>query len=493
MSVMCSRPSMPPRSTNAPSSVRFLTTPLSTAPSTSFSSSASRSSECSLSTTARRETTTLLRLRSSLMSLNSSSLPSRYTGSRTGRTSTREPGRNARTSLMSTVKPPLTLPLMRPVTVSFFSRASSSSSHTMARLAFSRDSTVSPKPFSSASSATLTVSPTPTSISPSSLRNCSIGTMPSDFRPALMTTTSERTSTTVPVTIAPGLSLAMWAWLCSNSSAKDSVAAGVMLVSVGAHGIVLAGGLGGLPGMSGACLLGGEFQYARDDRVDRHPRGVDADGVLGRPQRRNRAAGIARVTGQDLPQQTVQCNGNPFVLQLLIAPFRTLLGARGQEHLPAGVREDHRAHVAAVRDQPGRLAEGPLAIAQGRPDLGDRGDRRGRGAGGLGAQLVGGVVPVQQHPQLAVRGLAETDLGIEGAADQGPGVVQVEVGPAGGDPHGPVECARVQVVPAQVAGDAAADGALARARGPVDGKDRDGVVAGIRHRGIVAADRVPGS
>ena len=36
--------------------------------------------ECSLSTTARRETTTLLRLRSSLMILNSSSLPSRYDG-----------------------------------------------------------------------------------------------------------------------------------------------------------------------------------------------------------------------------------------------------------------------------------------------------------------------------------------------------------------------------------------------------------------------------
>src|SRR5690606_12931685 len=345
----------------------------------------------------------------------------------------------------------------------------------------------------------------PTSISPSSLRNCSIGTMPSDFRPALMTTTSERTSTTVPVTMAPGLSLAMWAWLCSNSSAKDSVAAGVMLVSVGAHGIVLAGGLGGLPGFSGACLLPGnqpgtarplltgEFQYARDDRVDRHPRGVDADGVLGRPQRRNRAAGVARVTGQDLPQQTVQCNGSPLVLQLLIAPFRTLLGAGGQEYLPAGVREDHRAHVAAVRDQPRRLAEGPLAVAQRGPDLGDRRDRGGGGAGGLGAQLVGGVVPVQQHPQLAVRGLAEADLGIEGAANQGPGVVQVEVGPARGDPHGPVECARVQVVPAQVAGDAAADGALARARGSVDGKDRDGVVAGIRHRGIVAADRLPGS
>jgi hypothetical protein len=41
------------------------------------SSSFSRSALYSCSTTARRETTTLLRLRSSLMTLNSSSLPSR--------------------------------------------------------------------------------------------------------------------------------------------------------------------------------------------------------------------------------------------------------------------------------------------------------------------------------------------------------------------------------------------------------------------------------
>src|SRR3546814_5015769 len=68
------------------------------------------------------------------------------------------------------------------------------------------------------SSATLTVSPTATSISPSSLRNCSIGTMPSDLSPALMTTTSVRTSPTTPLTMAPGLSLARLVWLCSNSS-----------------------------------------------------------------------------------------------------------------------------------------------------------------------------------------------------------------------------------------------------------------------------------
>ncbi len=43
----------------------------------------------------------------------------------------------------------------------------------------------------------------------SSFLNCSIGTMPSDFRPALTTTTSLRISTTMPETMAPGCSLAM--------------------------------------------------------------------------------------------------------------------------------------------------------------------------------------------------------------------------------------------------------------------------------------------
>src|SRR5690606_13014191 len=386
MSVMCSRPSMPPRSTNAPSSVRFLTTPLSTAPSTSFSISASRSSECSLSTTARRETTTLLRLRSSLMSLNSSSLPSRYTGSRTGRTSTSEPGRNARTSLMSTVKPPLTLPLILPVTVSSFSSASSSSSHTMARLAFSRESTVSPKPFSSASSATLTVSPSATSISPSSLRNCSMGTMPSDLSPALMITTSVRTWTTVPVTMAPGLSLARLAWLASNSSANDSVIVDIRLMTqtaarifgnsgcarrstrlVGRRGIahgphvsVVVGkkdesagfpaGLG-LRRRGSALVRRQQGQHAFADGFDAEAGGVDVDGVRGRPQRRHRAIGVAGVAGENLAQQTRQCNRNSLVAQLFIAPLRALLGAGGQEDLVGGVREDHRPHVAAVRDQ----------------------------------------------------------------------------------------------------------------------------------------------
>ena len=47
-------------------------------------------------------------------------------------------------SLMSTVNPPFTLPVMMPVTVSAFSNARSRSPQAWARFAFSRDNTVVP-------------------------------------------------------------------------------------------------------------------------------------------------------------------------------------------------------------------------------------------------------------------------------------------------------------------------------------------------------------
>ena len=68
---------MPPRSRKAPYSVRFLTVPRITPLSDSFFSVSSRSALYSVSTTARRDTTTLSRRRSSLMILNSSSRCSR--------------------------------------------------------------------------------------------------------------------------------------------------------------------------------------------------------------------------------------------------------------------------------------------------------------------------------------------------------------------------------------------------------------------------------
>jgi hypothetical protein len=106
----------------------FLTMPLTTAPSCSVARSASRSAPWLASSTARRETTTLLRLRSSLMTLNSICLFSYGVVSFTGRISTSDPGRNALMPFTVTVRPPLTLPLMTPETTVPFSSASSRSS-----------------------------------------------------------------------------------------------------------------------------------------------------------------------------------------------------------------------------------------------------------------------------------------------------------------------------------------------------------------------------
>ena len=182
---------------------------------------ASRSAEDSCSITARRETTTLLRLRSSLTSLSSTSLPSRKPKSRIGRISTSEPGRKPRTPSTSTVRPPLTLPVTRPLTTSASSIAVSRRSQVLARLAFSRDRRVSPRPSSRVSKNTSTSSPTATSSSPLASRNCDLGTADSDFIPASTRTVSLSIPTTVPIIREPVLNLSC----CkdsSNNSAKDN-------------------------------------------------------------------------------------------------------------------------------------------------------------------------------------------------------------------------------------------------------------------------------
>ncbi|MCY1234313.1 hypothetical protein D9M72_468920 [compost metagenome] len=114
------------------------------APSFRVSISFWRSSPSVASTTARRDSTTLLRLRSSLMTLNSRVLPSYGVVSLIGRTSTSEPGRNARMPLTMTVRPPLTLPVTVPEMISPSSSAFSRFSHDARRLALSRDRMVSP-------------------------------------------------------------------------------------------------------------------------------------------------------------------------------------------------------------------------------------------------------------------------------------------------------------------------------------------------------------
>ena len=133
MSVMCSSPSIPPKSTNAVVGevldhtwqLRALLQAFAVRARLNFRSQQRHDGH-------NHVVTSLV----SLMTLNSSGLPSRYVVSRTGRTSTSEPGRNARMSSMSTVNPPLTLPLIMPVTFSSASNAPSRRFQACARLAF---------------------------------------------------------------------------------------------------------------------------------------------------------------------------------------------------------------------------------------------------------------------------------------------------------------------------------------------------------------------
>src|SRR5579864_8509161 len=331
------------------------------------------------------------------MTLNSSGLFSRYEVSRTGRTSTSEPGRNARTLSISTVNPPLTRPVITPVTISELLNAVSRRVQVRARLAFSRERRVSPVPSSTESSATSTSSPGLTSTSPRSFLNCSRGMTASDLRPTLTMTTSGVTSTTSPVRIIPGR-IRWLARLCSKSWAKLSVipslarcwraCTGPASTAVQAdckdthHQFPCACRIGrSSPAPDPACvcrdrilrrLPGGEPQLLRqcgrprkrggdnppspsrperaaasqrhhliDHPVDGQTRRVDQFGFGRGLQWSDRAGRIPLVPLGDLARKGGKANIGPLVFQLLIATQRTLGSAGREKYLEVALREDN--------------------------------------------------------------------------------------------------------------------------------------------------------
>ena len=78
------------------------------------------------------------------MTLKSIVLPSNGDVSLIGRVSNKDPGKKARMPFTITVRPPLTLPVTAPVTISPCSRAFSRFIQEARRLALSRDNIVSP-------------------------------------------------------------------------------------------------------------------------------------------------------------------------------------------------------------------------------------------------------------------------------------------------------------------------------------------------------------
>src|SRR3954454_1189178 len=133
-SEMWMRPSMPLRSTKAPKSTMLEIWPSTMRPGCSRSRIRSRSSRRCSSSTARRESTTLLRERLSSMTLHSSVWPRNSSRLGTRRMSTSEAGRKPRTP-RSMIRPPLTTSMTLPGIGSPDSRAGSMRRHARAKRA----------------------------------------------------------------------------------------------------------------------------------------------------------------------------------------------------------------------------------------------------------------------------------------------------------------------------------------------------------------------
>src|SRR5574337_1863648 len=102
-----------------------------------------------------------------------------------------------------------------------------------------------------------------------------------------------------------------------------------------------------------------QLQYRSDHGVDRHSGRIDDRCIASRLERCDGTPRITHVARLNLAPKGGKCNAQSLFFQLLITPFRAFFGARGKENLGTGIRKDHRAHVAAVRNQAWRLAEGP--------------------------------------------------------------------------------------------------------------------------------------
>ena len=128
------RPSIPSRSTNAPKSTMLEIIPSTTSPFCRRSRICSRASLRSSSSTARRDRTTLLRLRLSSITLHSIGWLMYSSRSCTRRMSTSEAGRKPRTP-RSTIRPPLTTSITLPSTGSPESAAASIRRHARSKRA----------------------------------------------------------------------------------------------------------------------------------------------------------------------------------------------------------------------------------------------------------------------------------------------------------------------------------------------------------------------
>ena len=189
---------MPPRSTKAPKSAMFLTTPSRNWPTIMVARSWRLASSRSSSMSRRRETTMLRRSASIFRILHLMRSPMYVETSAGRRISTWLAGKKTGTP-MSTSRPPLILRLTRPSTTSPSAYVFKIRSQPLIRSALRFDSSTRPLSSSTASKRTSTFWPTTTAL-PS---NSSSGTLPSLLNPTSMTASLPMIRTTRPATTLP--------------------------------------------------------------------------------------------------------------------------------------------------------------------------------------------------------------------------------------------------------------------------------------------------
>ncbi len=214
--------------------------PLRRSPFVSPSRNFLRPSDCDSSRNARRDRTTLLRLRSSSMIFASRSCPTNGCRSRTRRRSTSDAGRKPR-SPMSRIRPPLTTSITGPVMVSPERMTSSMRPQARSYCARFLDRIRRPSLSSFCRTSASTLSPTfTTSFGSTSWRieSSLLGITPSDLYPMSSRTSSRSIFTTVPSTMSPSLKSLRDSSMAMTSSSgvrSRSGAAAVSVVSMGTN------------------------------------------------------------------------------------------------------------------------------------------------------------------------------------------------------------------------------------------------------------------